>query len=58
MLGPYLHPEYYVSKLHIAGTLLFGFHCYWNAGFFMYRTVDARTRFVIKEKELAAAKKA
>jgi len=58
MLGPYLHPEYYTSKLHVAGTLLFGLHAYWNAGFFMYRTVDARTRFVLKQKELKAAKKA
>lgn len=56
--GPLLHPEHFASKTHRIMFFLVGVHHFWNGGFFMYRTVDARTRFTIKEKEKAAAAKA
>ena len=56
--GALLHPEHYTGQGHRIGHALIGVHHFWNGLFFMYRTVDARTRFTIKEKEKAAAKKA
>ena len=37
---------------------LIGVHNYWNGGFFMYRTVDARTRYIIKQKQAKEEAKA
>ena len=53
--GAILHPEHFAGPGHRFGHALIGVHHFWNGGFFMYRTVDARTRFVLKEKEKAAA---
>ena len=58
MIGSVLYPELYVDKAHLVCTFLFGLHAYWNGGFFMSRTVDAYTRFTIKEKEAKAKAKA
>ena len=55
LLGPLIHPEHFSGLGHRAGHFLVGLHHYWNGCFFMYRTVDARTRFAIKEKEKKAA---
>ena len=45
-------------QVHIVATFLFGLHAYWNSAFFMYRTVDAHTRYVLKKKEAKEAGKA
>ena len=50
LLGPFVHPEDYTGFPHKLGTFFLGFHAIWNGCFFMYRTVDARTRFVMKAK--------
>jgi hypothetical protein len=51
MLGPALYPSHYSNLVHRWGTFLFGLHSYWNGNFFMARTVDARTRYIIKQKQ-------
>ena len=57
--GVYNHPEHFTGTGHKIMQLCVGLHHFWNGGFFMHRTVDARTRFVLKEKEKKeAAKKA
>ena len=48
--GALLHPEYFTSYGHRLGHGFIGVHHFWNALFFMYRSVDARTRFFIEEK--------
>ena len=45
--GAILHPSHFVSRTHRWLTGLTGVHHFWNGCFFMYRTVDARTRFVL-----------
>ena len=56
LLGPLIHPEHFSGLGHRAGHFLVGLHHYWNGCFFMYRTVDARTRFVEKLKAEKKAK--
>ena len=51
IIGSYIHPSHYAGMAHRICTLVFGVQAFWNGGFFMYRTVDARTRFIIKSKE-------
>ena len=57
IVGAYLHPEHFTGMPHRCLHALVGLHNYWNGCFFMYRTVDARTRFAIKQKELKEAEK-
>ena len=52
--GALLHPEHFAGTAHRVGHALIGVHHFWNGNFFMYRTVDARTRYVLKEKEKKA----
>ena len=52
--GALLHPEHFAGTGHRVGHALIGVHHFWNGNFFMYRTVDARTRYVLKEKEKKA----
>lgn len=56
VMGLYLKPGHFVSTGHMVGHALMGVHAYWNGCFFMYRTVDARTRFVEKLKAEKRAK--
>ena len=56
MASPLVQPANFATDTHRWVTLLCGVHHFWNAGFFMYRTVDARTRYFIKEKEQKKAK--
>ena len=57
IVGAYLHPQHFTGMPHRCLHALVGLHHYWNGCFFMYRTVDARTRFAIKQKELKEAEK-
>ena len=56
VMGLFVRPQDFVSKGHMAGHFIMGAHAYWNGCFFMYRTVDARTRFVEKLKAEKKAK--
>ena len=57
IFGAVLQPAHFTGMGHRVGHALIGVHHYWNGQFFMYRTVDARTRFAIKEKEKKEAAK-
>ena len=46
----------FMGPLHRVLHFLMGVQMYWNANFFMYRTVDARTRYVQKQQEAGAKK--
>ena len=50
MAGAFIHPHHFTGAPHKYMHALTGLHHFWNGCFFMYRTVDARTRFVIKQK--------
>jgi hypothetical protein len=43
-------PELFVDKGQMVVQTLNGVHAAWNGCFFMYRTVDARTRYVMGQK--------
>jgi hypothetical protein len=49
--GAIVNPDHFTGTGHRVGHALIGVHHFWNGLFFMYRTVDARTRYIIKEKE-------
>ena len=45
-----IHPEHFTGDVHRALHAFMGLHHYWNGCFFMYRTVEARTRYVHRAK--------
>lgn len=47
LVDPLVHGDQYLHLVHRLVVLLSGVHSVWNGCFFMYRTVDARTRFVL-----------
>ena len=46
----FVHPEIFVSDLQRFAQFVNGVHAYWNGQFFMSRTVEARTKFVLAKK--------
>ena len=53
-----LPAEAFMGPVHRVLHFLMGVQMYWNACFFMYRTVDARTRFVTKQQAAGGKKDA
>jgi hypothetical protein len=51
-----LHPTIFSGNAHRLVVFLSGVHHYWNGAFFMYRTVDARTRYIQASKDKEKAK--
>jgi hypothetical protein len=55
MLGAVTSPTSFSSAAHRVSHFLIGVHNVWNGCFFMYRTVDALTRFTLTQKYPALA---
>ena len=56
MASTFVHPGSFTTLTHRVVVFVCGVHHFWNPGFFMTRTVDARTRYFIKEKAEKEAK--
>ena len=50
VMGPLLIPAHYTGVPHRFWQLVIGLHNVWNGCFFMYRTVDARTRHTLVQR--------
>lgn len=53
--GALMRPDDFTGPVHRFVHGLLGINMFWNACFFMYRTVDARTRYVLKEAAKSSA---